>query len=405
MNCIFNIDKFISDHVTKRQESLFAHDIHANYNALTDQINNKNVLIIGGAGSIGASFIKALLPFRPSGLVVVDINENGLTELVRDCRSSNDVKLPEDFKSYPVNFSDPVFEKLFHKEGPFDIIANFAAHKHVRSEKDIFSIEGLLENNVIRAKKLLDLLAKNPPSHFFCVSTDKAANPVNIMGASKKLMENMIMSYSDVIKVTTARFANVAFSNGSLLAGFLERIGKQQPIASPNDVRRYFVSPKESGEICLLACVLGKSSEIFFPKIDTSEMKTFSEIADSLLNEMGYTPDRCQSEDEAKQKASQMTDTGKKYPVYYFQSDTTGEKEYEEFFTSDEEVDLKTFSSLGIIRNSKKTPLQEIQKQLSDLALLFDNPNAKKEDVVRFLQSYVPGFHHTETGKNLDSKM
>ncbi|MCH5686552.1 polysaccharide biosynthesis protein [Niabella sp. W65] len=201
-------------------------------------------MVIGGGGTIGSSFIRSIVKYSPEKLVVVDINENGLTELVRDCRSRMDMQLPKDFKTYPVNFNDAVFTKIFKHEGPFDIVANFAAHKHVRSEKDIFSIEAMVDNNVIRAKALLDLLLEFPPKHFFCVSTDKAANPVNVMGASKKLMEEVILAYSEKIKITTARFANVAFSNGSLLAGFIERVLKRQPLACPSDVKRFLYRQK-----------------------------------------------------------------------------------------------------------------------------------------------------------------
>ncbi|HKP32976.1 MAG TPA: polysaccharide biosynthesis protein, partial [Chitinophagaceae bacterium] len=280
MKNLFNIEKFIGEKITGRTRSLLADDIAANSKELAEKISGKSVLVIGGAGTIGSSFIKAMLPFHPGKMIIVDINENGLTELVRDCRSREDLKVPAIFKTYPINFGDRVFDKIFDQEGPFDIVANFAAHKHVRSEKDVFSIEAMIDNNVIRAKKFLDKLSSRPPEHFFCVSTDKAANPVNIMGASKKLMEEVILAYSDSMKITTARFANVAFSNGSLLAGFIERLMKQQPLSCPSDVRRFFVSPAESGEICLLACVLGNSGEIIFPKLDPEkDLVNFKDIA------------------------------------------------------------------------------------------------------------------------------
>lgn len=265
---MININQFINDFVTERQESLFAHDIQDNAERLTQQTEGKSLLVIGGAGSIGSSFIKAILPFRPSQLVVVDLNENGLAELTRDLRSSAGLFIPQDYRTYTLNFADPIFERIFRANGGFDIVANFSAHKHVRSEKDKYSVQALIENNDIKAKKLLDLLTEFPPRHFFCVSTDKAANPVNIMGASKRIMEDLIMAYADLFPVTTARFANVAFSNGSLPAGWIERIMKKQPLAAPSGVRRYFVSPAESGQICMLACLLGKSGEIFFPKLN-----------------------------------------------------------------------------------------------------------------------------------------
>ena len=251
-----DIDLFIRTYVTKRQESLLYPDLEKNRTLLEEKINGRNALVIGGAGTIGSFYIKALLKFRLNRLVVVDINENGLTELVRDLRSSTEYNIPPEFITYPMNFGDRVFEKMFRSMAPFDIVANFAAHKHVRSEKDVFSIEAMIENNVLRARRLLDLLLESPPEHFFCVSTDKAANPVNIMGASKKLMEELIMAYSEKLKITTARFANVAFSNGSLPQGFLERLGRRQPWSCPLGIRRFFVSPQESGELCLIASVL-----------------------------------------------------------------------------------------------------------------------------------------------------
>ena len=273
---MLNVSQFIADHITGRQESMFAADIEANRDKLRAEIERKSVLVIGGAGTIGSSYIRAVLPFRPSKLVVVDISENGLTELTRDLRSTYGMYVPEEYRTYPLSFADPVFEKIFRAEQGFDIVANFSAHKHVRSEKDKYSVQALLENNVLKARKLLDLLSEYPPRHFFCVSTDKAANPVNIMGASKKIMEEMIMAYSSRFKISTARFANVAFSNGSLLAGFIDRLMKRQPLSSPNDVKRYFVSPEESGQICMLACILGQNREIFFPKLGVGQMMTFS---------------------------------------------------------------------------------------------------------------------------------
>ena len=250
---MFNLNKFIGEHVTHRAESMFAADISANSTTLSAEIKDKKVCVIGGAGSIGSSFIKAVLRFEPKSMVVVDLNENGLAELVRDVRSTDGLFVPDEFRCYTLNFADPIFERIFHEEKGFDIVANFSAHKHVRSEKDRYSVQALIENNDIKAKRLMDLLCVYPPRHFFCVSTDKAANPVNIMGASKRIMEDLVMAYNERFKVTTARFANVAFSNGSLPDGWLHRLQKKQPLAAPSDVKRYFVSPEESGQICMLA--------------------------------------------------------------------------------------------------------------------------------------------------------
>jgi FlaA1/EpsC-like NDP-sugar epimerase len=413
MQVNFNLDNFITTNVTKRPNSLLADDFYKYNTELNNRINNKSVLVIGGAGTIGSSYIKAILKFKISKLVVVDINENGLTELVRDLRSSTDYNIPNIFITYPVNFGDWVFEKIFHQHGPFEIVANFAAHKHVRSEKDIFSIEAMIENNVLRARKLLDILLEFPPEHFFCVSTDKAANPVNIMGASKKLMEELIMAYSDRLPMKTARFANVAFSNGSLPLGFLERLNKNQPWSCPLGIRRFFVSPQESGELCLMASIMGESGDIFFPKLDEErDMIPFDQIALDLLNELGFTPDICKSEEEAKEKTRRgRGDEGTRgrtttaYPIYFFGSDTSGEKAFEEFFTETELLDNDSFINLGVVKNSKKRSIEEIDAIFDQFHTLFESKNVTKSAIVDILKEYLPNFEHLETGKGLDSKM
>jgi FlaA1/EpsC-like NDP-sugar epimerase len=402
---MINVGKFISQNITNRDSSMFLADLEANKDLLVAEIKGKSVLVIGGAGTIGSSYICALLKYEPSKLYVFDVNENGLTELTRDLRSTYGLKVPDDYKTYPINFSDPIFEKIFRREGPFDIVANFAAHKHVRSEKDIYSVQALIENNVIKARKLLDLLVEFPPKHFFCVSTDKAANPVNIMGGSKKIMEEVIMAYSSVYPITTARFANVAFSNGSLLAGFIDRLMKSQPFSSPSDVKRYFVSPEESGQICLLACVLGKSGDIFFPKLANEQMMTFSSIGDKFLESIGYTPEYCGTEEEARLKALSLNENSTTYPVYYFTSDTSGEKSFEEFFTNEEVVDGDTYSALGVVKNAPKKSFESIDLMIEGLSTIFLKDDLAKEDIVAEMKKFLPNFSHIETGKNLDQKM
>lgn len=402
---MIDINQFISAHITGRVESMFARDIEANRDKLREEIEGRSVLVIGGAGTIGSSYVRALLPFRPSKLVVVDISENGLTELTRDLRSTYGMVVPEEYRTYPLSFADPVFEKIFRAEKGFDIVANFSAHKHVRSEKDKYSVEALLENNVLKARNLLDLLAEFPPRHFFCVSTDKAANPVNIMGASKKIMEEMIMAYSSRFKISTARFANVAFSNGSLLAGFIERLMKRQPLSSPNDVKRYFVSPEESGQICMLACILGNNREIFFPKLGEEQMLTFSSIADEFLHSLGYEVKHCSSEEEARRYAANMPQDSKEYPVYYFTSDTTGEKSFEEFYVEGEEVNRERFKALGVIEDVKTRCFRELDGFFVKLRRVLDDPEAGKQDIVRVMKDFIPNFEHMEKGKNLDQKM
>lgn len=403
MNFI-DVEAFIRSHVIKRERSLFQADIDANVGNLNERINGKSVLVIGGAGTIGSSFIKAILQFEPASLYVVDTNENGLTELTRNLRSTPKQFVPENYKSYPMNFADAVFEKMLKHEGPFDIVANFAAHKHVRSEKDKYSIEAMLENNVFKAKRLLDVLAEAPPSHFFCVSTDKAANPANVMGASKKLMEEVIMAYSATMPISTARFANVAFSNGSLLDGYIQRMMRNQALSCPADVRRFFVSPEESGQICMLACVLGKSGDIFFPKLEDSELTSFKSITEFLFEALGKPMHVCSSEDEAKQISANMTD-GTPYPVYFFDSETSGEKHFEEFYTDDDEVDWNRFNGLGVVSNAKKPARDSVETVLNGLHELMQLTDYNKADIVAQLQSIIPGFEHIETGKSLDQKM
>ena len=410
---MFNLNKFIADSVTFRPVSMFAPDIEANKETLTKEIKDKKVCVIGGAGSIGSSFIKAVLRFEPKSVVVVDLNENGLAELVRDVRSTEGLFVPDEFRCYTLNFADPIFERIFREEKGFDIVANFSAHKHVRSEKDRYSVQALIENNDIKAKKLMDLLTVYPPKHFFCVSTDKAANPVNIMGASKRIMEDLVMAYNKYFKVTTARFANVAFSNGSLPDGWIHRLQKKQPLAAPSDVKRYFVSPEESGQICMLACILGKPGEVFFPKLGEDQMLTFSSICDKFVTANGLEKDPCTTDAEAKKKAAAI-DNGQwsmangqslKYPTVYFKSDTTGEKAYEEFYVPGEKVDMHRFQALGVVEQTTRHEMPEVNAFFDKLESIFADDDFTKAQVVDAIKEFIPNFEHEEKGKNLDQKM
>ena len=401
-----DLDGFISRACTRREIPLTQWDMARHNSVLKREIEGSKVLVIGGAGSIGASFIKALLPFAPSAVYVVDYNENGLTELVRDLRSTPGMNLPKDFRTYPMGFGDSVFEKMLRGEGPFEIVANFAAHKHVRSEKDIYAVEAMLENNVFRTFRLLEWLKDfAPPRHFFCVSTDKASNPVNIMGASKQLMEQVILAYSDYFPVKTARFANVAFSRGSLPDGFLKRLAKQQPLSAPKDIRRYFVSPAEAGEICLLACVVAGTGQIIFPKLEADSQVTFTDIAEKLLAELGYAPDYCATAQDSREKAARQALSAGKYPVFFFESQTDGEKNEEAFYDENDAVAWGDFDNLGFIKNPRILNYKEVKTRVDQISQLFCNSSIQKSDVIAYLEQWVSGFRHLEKGRNLDEIM
>jgi len=379
----------------------FSKSISNHQNLLNSNILNGNILVIGGAGTIGSSYIKQILKYKPSKITVVDINENGLTELTRDLRSSNLLDYKPEYITYPVNLLSDTFNKIF-KSGSWQVVANFSAHKHVRSEKDKISVEALIKNNVYGAIKLLNLCELNPPKFFFSVSTDKAANPVNIMGASKSLMEKLILSKKNNFRVSTARFANVAFSNGSLLDGFIYRLNKQQPLSCPEDIKRFFVTPEQSGQICLLATFLGETGNIFFPKLDFHKDQIyFKEIALDFLKVNGFEPELVFSEQEAKE--FDFDSNPSKYPIYFFKTDTSGEKTYEEFYTEDEDYEINKYDSLGFINTPDvKISFEDVE---SDFENVFNNLNSEKSDIVTVIKKYVPDFMHIETGKHLDQKM
>ena len=378
----------------------FEKDILDHKNILSNKIYNQNILVIGGAGTIGSSYIKQILKYNPSKLAVVDINENGLTELTRDLRSSNLLDYNPEYITYPVNLLSDTFDKIFNSES-WQVVANFSAHKHVRSEKDKISVEALIKNNVFGAIKLLNLCELNLPKYFFSVSTDKAANPVNIMGASKSLMEKLILSKKNNFRVSTARFANVAFSNGSLLDGFIYRLNKNQPLSCPDDIKRFFVTPEQSGQICLLATFLGETGSIFFPKLNYEHQIYFKEIALDFLQENGFEPVQVESEREAKEFDFDKYPT--KYPIYFFKTDTSGEKTYEEFYTEEENYEINTYDALGFIKPPEiKISFEDVESNFENV---FTNPNSQKSDIIKVIKQYVPDFEHIETGKHLDQKM
>ncbi len=409
---------FVRTCVTKRPESLLAADFAKFSDEMHRRIDGKRMLVVGGAGTIGSNYVKAALrQFKPSAMYVVDIDENQMTELTRELRAGEGFSVPETYVTEPIDLGSRLFEKFFAAYGPFDIVANFAARKHVRAERDVHSIEAMCETNVFMAKKLLDILVKNPPEAFFCVSTDKAANPVNVMGATKKLMEETIMAYADTLPIKTARFANVAFSNGSLPIGWLNRIAKRQPLSCPLGIRRFFVSPVESGELCLAASVLADSGDIVYPKLDEKrDMIPFDAVVRDMLNEMGLGCRDCHSTEEAKEamrvlatKSTKNTEgfegSGLGYPCEFFGSDTSGEKTFEEFYTDRDIKDETKFVNLGVVKNSKKRSIDEVEGIFARLRAVFDRKEATKDDVVEVLGEYLPDFHHIEKGKSLDSRM
>jgi len=396
-----NITKLLSTSVRNIKINPFLKDLTAHKNFLHSQIKDRKILVVGGAGTIGSSYIKQILKYKPLKITVVDINENGLTELTRDLRSSNSLDYKPEYITYPVNLLSDTFDKIFNSD-TWDIVSNFSAHKHVRSEKDKISVEALIKNNVFGAIKLLSLCEENHPKYFFSVSTDKAANPVNIMGASKSLMEKLILSKKNNFRVSTARFANVAFSNGSLLDGFIYRLNKKQPLSCPSDIKRFFVTPVQSGQICLLATFLGDTGNIFFPKLDFHKDQIyFKDIALDYLKEEGFEPAFMNSEKEAKEY--DIDSNSGKYPIYFFKTDTSGEKTYEEFYTEEEDYNIKKYDSLGFINTPKiQISFEEVEASFD---AIFSNLKSEKLDIIKVIKKYVPDFMHIETGKHLDQKM
>ena len=400
----FDIEGFVRRRMTGRPESLLAEDFARFGGELRSRLDGRRVLVVGGAGTIGSSYVKAALRWaRPAAMHVVDIDENSLTELTRDLRAGEGAVVPDEYVTEPLDLGSRLFEKYFRARGPFDVVANFAARKHVRAERDVHSIEAMCETNVFMAKKLLDLLVERPPERFFCVSTDKAANPVNVMGATKKLMEETVMAYADRVSAVTARFANVAFSNGSLPLGWLNRIAKRQPLSCPLGIRRFFVSPVESGELCLFASMMGEPGDVFYPKLDPEkDMVPFSDVVKDMLADMGLGCRPCASSAEAK---AAMSDLSGGWPCEFFGSDTDGEKPFEEFYTSSDEKDEATYANLGVVKNAKRRQPAEVESIFAALRAVFDSPDASKERVVAALAEYLPDFHHASTGKSLDGRM
>lgn len=387
-----------------RKTTLFEEDILSHREKLSEMVKASRFLVIGGAGSIGQAVTREIFKRDPKTLHVVDISENNMVELVRDIRSTLGY-IKGEFKTFAIDCGSPEFESLFAAEGTYDYIFNLSALKHVRSEKDPYTLMRMIKVNIFNTVKTLNMASEKGLKNYFCVSTDKAANPVNMMGGSKRIMEKFLMRESLSQNLSMARFANVAFSDGSLLHGFNKRFSKRQPIAAPNDVKRYFVTPQESGELCLMSCILGENRDVFFPKLSNKlHLVTFSEIARKYLQQIGYDAYECETEGEARDRCSELI-SEKQWPCYFFNSDTTGEKDFEEFFTEKEELDMNRFSSIGVIKND---PVFD-QEKLASFEARIDEINSSqtlnREDFVNLFHEMIPDFGHKETGKFLDQRM
>mgnify|MGYP001117926368 CR=1 FL=1 len=387
-----------------RSEALFGEDIATQSDVLMEQVYGSRFLVIGGAGSIGQAVVKEVFKRDPKALHVVDISENNMVELVRDLRSTLGY-IHGDFRTFVIDCGSTEFEAMMAIEGPYDYVFNLSALKHVRSEKDPYTLMRMIMVNVFNTIKTVRLAKKMGAKKYFCVSTDKAANPVNMMGASKRIMEMFLMRESLTQNISMARFANVAFSDGSLLYGFNQRLAKRQPFSAPNDVRRYFVTPQESGELCLLSGLLGENRDIFFPKLSEKlHLISFSEIAIRYLRDHGYEPYECESEDEARDRAEELI-AKKQWPCYFFKSDTTGEKDFEEFFTDNEDLDMDRFDTVGVIRNQPDFDESKLNEFMDGIEALRAKATWTKDDIVKLYFGLLPEFAHKETGKYLDQRM
>ncbi|MBU2881826.1 UDP-N-acetylglucosamine 4,6-dehydratase [Psychrosphaera sp. B3R10] len=387
-----------------RKNEMFAEDIAKNELHLQKTVSEAKFLVIGGAGSIGQAVTKEIFKRNPKKLHVVDISENNMVELVRDIRSSFGY-ISGDFQTFALDIGSVEYDAFIKADGQFDYVLNLSALKHVRSEKDPFTLMRMIDVNILNTAKTVKQSIACGVKKYFCVSTDKAANPVNMMGASKRIMEMFLMKHSENIDISTARFANVAFSDGSLLHGFNQRLQKNQPIVAPNDVRRYFVTPQESGELCLMSCIFGDNRDIFFPKLSEAlHLISFSEIAVKYLKNRGYEPHLCETEEEARTLAKTLPAKGK-WPCLFQASDTTGEKDFEEFFTEAETLDLERFENLGVIKNAPDYNSKLLNEFELEISLMKDNCEWEKDNIVRLFYKMLPHFGHLETGKYLDGKM
>ncbi len=387
-----------------REKNLFNEDFIDLERDLKEIISNSTFLILGAAGSIGQSVVKEIFKRKPLKLHLVDLSENNMVELVRDIRSSFGY-IEGDFQTFSLDINSIEYDAFINSDGKYDYILNLSALKHVRSEKDQFTLMRMIEVNILNTEKTLIQSITKKSKKYFCVSTDKAANPVNLMGASKRIMEMFLMRRSLEIDISTARFANVAFSDGSLLYGFNQRIQKQQPIVAPQDIKRYFVTAEESGQLCLASCIFGENRDILFPKlIEELNLISFSDIAIKYLHQLNYEPYLCSSEDEARSLVN-ILPAKRKWPCFFTISDTTGEKVSEEFFTQNETLNMNKFQSIGVIKNEPKFDSKLLDEFVQITNQFKLNKNWTKEQILFEFKKMIPDFKHKETGKYLDGKM
>lgn len=391
-----------------RTKPLFEKDILDHEKEISEIVKGSRFLVIGGAGTIGSAICRELFARNPKVLHVVDISENNLVEVVRDIRSSVGYGDGE-FATFALDCGSEIFKAFINSQkerfGGYDYIFNTSALKHVRSEKDPYTLMRMIDTNIYNTESTMKMAEEMDAKKYFCVSTDKAANPVNMMGASKRIMEMYLNRRSVTMPVSTARFANVAFSDGSLLYGFNRRIDKGQPLSAPNDVRRYFVTPKEAGELCMLSCLTGQNRDIYFPKLDHDlNLVTFSSIAEKYLMNLGYEPVQCATEQEARDRVQELK-AQHKYPVYFFGSDTTGEKDFEEFFTENEVLDMDRFEDIGIIKNEVSYDESMLNMFDEEIAALKRQGRWDRSDLIDLFNRMIPNFNHKETGKFLDGRM
>lgn len=387
-----------------RDKELFEKDVLKHQKDLLDKVSHSKFLVLGGAGSIGQAVTKEIFKRKPQKLHVVDVSENNLVELVRNIRSSFGY-IDGDFKTFALDIGSLEYEAFIEADGEYDYVLNLSALKHVRSEKDPFTLMRMIDVNVFNTDKTLKQSIAKGTQKYFCVSTDKAANPVNMMGASKRIMEMFLMRRSQEIIISTARFANVAFSDGSLLHGFNQRIAKKQPIVAPNDIKRYFVIPKEAGELCLMSCIFGENRDIFFPKLSEDlHLISFADIAVKYLEKRGYKAYACESEEEARELADTLPEKGM-WPCLFTKSDTTGEKDFEEFYTDNEVLDMDSFENLGVIKNELQLEEGKLISFEDEINKMLQNRKWSKSEIVDLFNKMIPNFGHKETGKYLDGKM